>query len=403
LSHRDPFLLQLGADFLEARTDLLDFAHQAARARVELFLLRVQRAGADPEIVGVREQLLRVGIGGARVVGLGFGESDFALPFGLLLLDLADLLVDRRDLVGFAVEAFVAMARHAAAQAEDFAPGVQVVGHFGDHLPRVTLLAAGLNVLLVVQRPQPEFVVPVRLLHAGERRSVAAVAGRAAETFGVVNLEQFLIGMAGKHLFAAHACLGERNRLPRAEVAAFAAIHQVDVLDVDLADLDVELIERVLHRGQGGGAGVGDAIRQVLIAFRTQIGGLFHQVDALLQESRLFVLPGLELIAHLLEVHDARLVFTGERHLARLLLQLCDLLAQGILGALAVRDFDLVSERADVAANFLERLVQRQNLGHHVLIDVAVDLRGVGRGGLFGGRHVGIEALIFGRRLDLRL
>ena len=96
-------------------------------------------------------------------------------------------------LVGFAVEAFVAMAAHAAAQAENLAAGVERAGHLGDDFLGVALLAAGFDVLLVVQRPEPVFVVAVRLLDAGKRHAVAAVAGRAAELFGVVDLEQFLV------------------------------------------------------------------------------------------------------------------------------------------------------------------------------------------------------------------
>ena len=71
-----------------------------------------------------------------RIVGLLFAEPDFAQPFGLLLLELADLLVHRGDLVGVAVEAFVAVAAHAAAQAEDLAALVEGVGHLGDDLFR---------------------------------------------------------------------------------------------------------------------------------------------------------------------------------------------------------------------------------------------------------------------------
>ena len=36
--------------------------------------------------------------------------------------------------------------------------------------------------------------------------------------------------------------------------------------------------------------------------------------------------------------------------------------AQRVLGALAVADFDLISQRADVAADLLERIVERQDL-----------------------------------------
>ena len=47
--------------------------------------------------------------------------------------------------------------------------------------------------------------------------------------------------MAGEHRLAAHRRLGQRDRLARAQVAGFAAIHQVDILHVDLPDADIEV------------------------------------------------------------------------------------------------------------------------------------------------------------------
>ncbi len=114
----------------------------------------------------------------------------------------------------------------------------------------------------MMQRPQPEFVVPVRLLHARKRRAVAAVARRAAELFRVVDLQQLLVRMAGEYLFAAHRRLGHAHRLARAQVARFAAVHQVHILHVNLPYPDIELVQRILHRRDGRRAGVGDAVRK---------------------------------------------------------------------------------------------------------------------------------------------
>ncbi len=114
----------------------------------------------------MREQRLRIRIAGARIVGLLLAETDLALPLRLLLLQLADLLIDARRLVRVAVERLVPVAAHAPAQPENLAALVQRVRHLCDYFARVTLLAARLNVLLMMQRPQPELVVPVRLLHA---------------------------------------------------------------------------------------------------------------------------------------------------------------------------------------------------------------------------------------------
>ena len=54
-----------------------------------------------------------------------------------------------------------------------------------------------------------------------------------------------------------------------------------------------------------------------------------------------------------------------------------DFRAQRVLSALAVGDFDLISERADVAAHFLERLVERQRTRHQLLIHLAIDLAAI--------------------------
>src|SRR5262249_57946183 len=124
------------------------------------------------------------------------GESDLALPLRFLLLELANLLVDGGDFVRLAIEAFVPMAAHASAQTENLAALVQRVRHLRDGFARVALLAAGLDVLLMVQRPQPELVVPMRFFGARKRSPVAAVARRAAEALGIVNLQQLFVRMS---------------------------------------------------------------------------------------------------------------------------------------------------------------------------------------------------------------
>ncbi len=82
-----------------------------------------------------------------------FVEPGLTDPLGLLLIELVNLLVHRGHFVGLAIEPVIAMAAHAAAQAEDFAPGVQRGSHFRDDLFHVALLASRFDVLLVVQRP----------------------------------------------------------------------------------------------------------------------------------------------------------------------------------------------------------------------------------------------------------
>src|SRR5205809_437046 len=104
------------------------------------------------------------------------------------------------------------MAAHAAAQAEDFAALVERVRHLGDNFLVVALLAAGLHILRMVHRPEPECMAPMRLDNTVGGDTVAAVTGRTAELLRVVDLQQLLVGMAGEHGLSAHGSLGERDR-----------------------------------------------------------------------------------------------------------------------------------------------------------------------------------------------
>ena len=170
--------------------------------------LGVEAGDANLQIGGVLIEALRFGVV-AAAVGLTGGEADLALPFGFLLFELADLLVGRGHLFRLAVETFVTMAAHAAAQAESFAPGVQRVRHFRDDLFDVALLAAGLEVFPMMHGPEPEFVTSVGLDGAIDCGAIAAVARRAAELLRIVDLQQLPIGMADE-------------KPPRLPMAAFA-------------------------------------------------------------------------------------------------------------------------------------------------------------------------------------
>ena len=275
-----------------------------------------------------------------------------------------------------------------------------LVGHFGDDFLHVALLASGLNVLLVVHGPEPVFVIAVGLVHAGERRAVAAMAGCAAEILGVVDLQQFLIRVAGENLIAAHGRSRQHHRLARSQMAGFAAVHQVDVFDVDLADADVEAGERRRHGIEHHGAGVGDPVGKVLVALLAQSVRLGQHLHVLLQQLGLLILPVLKLLVHVVELHDARLVGAGQLDLVGLGLQLVDPFPQRFLIALALGDLGLIGQRADVAAHFLKGIVEGLNLGSEVVY-LALDSGSFGQRGLLGRAHGGVELLILRRCFDL--
>src|SRR5207247_1710454 len=85
------------------------------------------------------------------------------------------------------------------------------------------------------------------------------------------------------------------------------------------------------------------------------------------------------------------------------LLLLVNLPSLGVLFAVAVGSFDLIGERADLAADFLERVVERQNAWYQHLVYFAINLADFLRNGLLGRLHLAIELLIVGRGLDLVL
>ena len=92
------------------------------------------------------------------------------------------------------------------------------------------------------------------------------MTGRAAEPFGIVNLQQLFVRMAGERLLAAHRRRRQHDWLARAQVARLAAVDQVDFLDVNLADARVEVFERALDRRDRRRTGIGDAVGEIFVA-----------------------------------------------------------------------------------------------------------------------------------------
>ena len=112
----------------------------------------------------------------------------------------------------------------------------------------------------------------VRLHDAVGGDAVAAMTRRAAELLRIVDLQQLFIGMTDEDFLTAHRRFGEGHRLARAQVAGLAAIHQVDVFHVNLADLDGKVVQLFLNSGQRLGGGFGDLVAQELVALSAQLG-----------------------------------------------------------------------------------------------------------------------------------
>ena len=105
----------------------------------------------------------------------------------------------------------------------------------GDHVRGVALLAAGVEIFRIIERPEPVLVAAVAFLDRIQRAAISAVARRAAKFFQRMKLHQVRIGMAGERrvvaLRQAKIGLGERHRdgndqRVRADVAGLAAIDE---------------------------------------------------------------------------------------------------------------------------------------------------------------------------------
>ena len=228
---------------------------------VELLDLRVDVADGHGQVGG----LLVVTVGDVVAGGLvaEFVQArNVELVRVLVVVELQNLLASGDEQLVLIVEALELVAADAALFAVDLLGGVEHRRMLGDGIGGVALLAAGVVVLRIVERPEPVLVAAVRLFHGVERAAVAAVAGRAAEFFVRVELQQVGIGMAGEGsvvaLGQAQIGLGERHddghdQRIGGHVAGLAAIHQahaadvVDLrarrVDVDLAQLDVQILD----------------------------------------------------------------------------------------------------------------------------------------------------------------
>src|SRR6185295_12791376 len=96
------------------------------------------------------------------------------------------------------------MATGAAFDLEQILAVVEDVGHRRHPVLVVALVAARLNVLLVIERPEPVLVTAVRLFNRGCASPITSVTGGAAELLRVVNSKKFLIGVRDECRLVSH-------------------------------------------------------------------------------------------------------------------------------------------------------------------------------------------------------
>ena len=200
-----------------------------------------------------------------------------------MLLELFDELVRGLKLLRLVVKAFKLVTADAAARPIERLAPVQDRGVLRPGIGRMTLLAAGLEIVAVIERPEPVFISPVRFLNAGNRAAVPAVTRRASKPVRVVDLQKFELWVAGERRVVAPGqaqirfgqCHRRRHKLcVHSEVARLAAVHQparANVVQADVGRIDVDLVNvdrKMLNRTQEASElFVGQASQLLLFVF----------------------------------------------------------------------------------------------------------------------------------------
>ena len=167
----------------------------------------VQVTVRDSEVKCTSIEAVKLGVIGG-LIGSPFAPFGFTAILLLFRFDGSNQLIHRRQLFRFAVEPLELMATDATHLLVKLFSAVQYAGEFQDDIVRVALLAAGFNIFLGKQRPQPMPISTMPFLDAAGGAAVAVMARRAAEQVRVVNLKQFEGRMAGKGGFPAHVLSG---------------------------------------------------------------------------------------------------------------------------------------------------------------------------------------------------
>ncbi len=289
----------------------------------------------------------------------------------------------------------------------------------------MALLASGVVIFGIVERPEPVFVTPVSCLDTVQRAAVSAVARRAAELVERMPLQELRVRMAAERrvviFLEAKIGFGERQRRGNvfrvhANVARLATVGEAnaaDVVDFMARRVDVDLNQRNVH----GLDGVEQALKLRGIQAGKLVAGIlrhgvlriFHRLInvALFRGELRFLVE--QLIEGIVELVIVQLLFdrcavslgpidrVGLRF--RFLHRLEFALLLAAVGGSVWNDFVVVNQRANEAAIFLER---RQH-GGALLVDesdLLLDGGVLRLGGSLGLLERGGKFLIVRRRVD---
>ncbi len=201
--------MDLHAHFFEVGADFLDFLEQIVRFLLELFLVRIHIADGDGQVLGLLIEIIGHGVVAGLIAEL-IEARDFVLIGLAVVFEQRDLLAGGGEQVILIVKTLELVAADATLLAEEFLSLIEHGGMFGDGVRGVALLASGIVIFGIIQRPEPVFIAAVRALHGIESAAIAAVARRAAKFFLRMELQQIGIGMAGERrvLVPAYAEIG---------------------------------------------------------------------------------------------------------------------------------------------------------------------------------------------------
>ncbi len=181
-------------------------------AAFESFALRVHAADLNGQVRRLPVKLLRSGVVGS-VVTQFLKPRDLLLIVSFCFLDRHDSLARADELFILIVEAVEAMAADAALRSEELLALIQNRSMLGDHVSRMALLAAGLKIFSIVERPEPVLVAAVPSAHGIDRAAVAAMAGGASKFLEGMPFQQINIRMARERSVCAlgHPQIGLRQ------------------------------------------------------------------------------------------------------------------------------------------------------------------------------------------------
>src|ERR1700680_1672749 len=159
----NPFLAQLHADFLQVRPDLLDLLEEVMAAPLKLFCLAIELADCDGQVGGLG--IVVIGRGIVRGLVAEFLKAgNVELVLLLVRRKLENLLTGADKLLVLVIETLETMTPNAALQTVELFALVEHGGMLGDHIRGMALLAAGVVVLRIVERPEPVFVASMASL-----------------------------------------------------------------------------------------------------------------------------------------------------------------------------------------------------------------------------------------------